>query len=68
MSAHKENRCPPTRRTIVRQQGENLSAHKEFSLSLDSVQTERRGATPLFAREIGGFISRCCYGHPSVGG
>jgi hypothetical protein len=35
MSASMENRCPPAWRTDVRQHGELLSAHKEFSLSLD---------------------------------
>jgi hypothetical protein len=35
VSAHMENRCPPTRNNVVRLHGEPLSAYKEFSLSLD---------------------------------
>ena len=36
MSADMENRCPPTKKTVVHPHGAHLSAYKEFSLSLDT--------------------------------
>jgi hypothetical protein len=44
VSAHMDNTCPPTRKTVVRPHGEHLSAYKEFSLSLDKAPCRIPGA------------------------
>jgi hypothetical protein len=37
MTPHREIRCPPTGTSPVRGQGDELSAHKEIPLSVDSI-------------------------------
>ena len=61
LNPHQEIRCPPTRNSAVRRQGDLLSAHKENLLSVDTQDyglSLARAARPAINRPSGRGISR----------